>query len=128
MIGSQGFADRHWIDRAVGFGVAVHEGAWLGLLNQLVNLLVLIGLVTLALSSLVLWWRRRPHGQLGAPAAKDPLRHSWALVGVAVLLGVLMPLFGITLALAAGFEAVARRAAPGLARWLGLRQGNLAKM
>lgn len=121
VIGSQGFADRHWIDRAVGFGVAVHEGAWLGLLNQLANLLVLIGLVTLALSSLVLWWRRRPHGQLGAPAAKDPLRHSWALVGVAVLLGVLMPLFGITLALAMLFELFARRAAPGLARWLGLR-------
>ncbi|WP_204271569.1 PepSY domain-containing protein, partial [Escherichia coli] len=82
VIGSQGFGDRHWIDRVVGFGVAVHEGAWLGLFNQLVNLAVLIGLVTLAVSSVILWWRRRPAGGLGAPAAKDPLRHSWALVGV----------------------------------------------
>ena len=121
VIGSQGFGDRHWIDRVVGFGVAVHEGAWLGLFNQLVNLAVLIGLVTLAVSSVILWWRRRPAGGLGAPAAKDPLRHSWALVGVTLLLGVLMPLFGITLAIAAALELGMRRAAPGVARWLGLR-------
>ena len=125
VIGSQSFGDRHWIDRMVGFGVAVHEGAWLGLLNQLVNLLVLIGLVTLAVSSVVLWWRRRPEGALGAPAAKDPLRHSWALVGLTVALGVLMPLFGITLALAMAFELLARRTAPGLAGWLGLRLSKL---
>jgi len=125
VIGSQGFADRHWIDRAVGFGVAVHEGAWLGLLNQLVNLLVLIGLVLLAVSSAVLWWRRRPQGILGAPAAKDPLRHSWALVGTTVLLGVLMPLFGITLGIAALFDQAARRFSPGSGRWLGLRVSKL---
>jgi uncharacterized iron-regulated membrane protein len=121
VIGSQGYADRHWIDRVVGFGVAVHEGAWLGLLNQLVNLLVLIGLVLLAVSSAVLWWRRRPQGMLGAPAAKDPLRHSWALVATTLLLGLLLPLFGITLAIAAMFELGVRRAAPGIARWIGLR-------
>jgi len=128
VIGAQSYGDRHWIDRTVGFGVAVHEGAWLGLLNQLVNLLVLIGLVLLAISSVVLWWRRRPRGSLGAPAAKDPLKHSWALVGLTVLLGVLMPLFGFTLAIAAAFEAVARRLAPGLARWLGLRRPNISNL
>jgi uncharacterized iron-regulated membrane protein len=122
VIGSLGYRDRHWIDRAVGFGVAVHEGAWLGLFNQLVNLLVLTGLVLLAISSAVLWWRRRPEGSLGAPAPKDPLRYSWALVGLTVLLGVLMPLFGITLALAAAFDQIARRVAPKAARWLGLRR------
>ena len=37
------------------------------------------------------------------------------------MLGLLMPLFGITLAIAAAFELGARRMAPGLARWLGLR-------
>jgi uncharacterized iron-regulated membrane protein len=121
VIGSQGYRDRHWIDRAVGFGVAVHEGAWWGLANQLVNLLVLVGLVLLAVSSAVLWWRRRPGAGLGAPAAKHPLRHSWALVALALSLGVLMPLFGITLALAMAFEQGARRLTPGPARWLGLR-------
>jgi uncharacterized iron-regulated membrane protein len=125
VIGSQTFSHRHWIDRAVGYGVAIHEGAWLGLLNQLVNLSVLFGLVTLALSSIVLWWRRRPIGTLGAPAAKDPLKHSWALVGTTMLLGLLMPLFGITLALAAAAEAIATRIAPGLSRWAGLRVSKL---
>ncbi|MEP9359702.1 PepSY domain-containing protein [Sphingomonas sp. KR3-1] len=125
VIGSQRFAERHWIDRAVGYGVAIHEGAWLGLLNQLVNLTVLLGLVMLALSSIVLWWRRRPQGELGAPAAKHPLKHSWALVGATLLLGLLLPLFGITLAIAAAFEAAATRIAPGLSRWMGLRVSKM---
>jgi uncharacterized iron-regulated membrane protein len=123
VIGYRTFDQRHWIDRVVGYGIAIHEGAWLGLANQLINLAVLIGLVLLAVSSVILWWRRRPRGALGAPAAKDPLRHSWALVGAVVLLALLMPLFGATLALAALFERGARRL-PGSARWLGLRDAN----
>ncbi|MFD2134461.1 PepSY domain-containing protein [Novosphingobium resinovorum] len=60
LIGVERFADRHWIDRTVGYGVAIHEGAWAGLANQLVNLAILFGLVLLCVSSMVLWWRRRP--------------------------------------------------------------------
>ncbi len=32
------FEDRHWIDRAVGQGIALHEGARFGLFNQLLAL------------------------------------------------------------------------------------------
>ena len=118
VIGALGPADRHWIDRAVTLGIAVHEGTWLGLANQLANLAVLIGLVTLSVSSVVLWWRRRPVGRLGAPVAFAPLRHSRLLVGGVVALGVLMPLFGVTLALVVLAERMMPRAAGG---WLGLR-------
>jgi uncharacterized iron-regulated membrane protein len=122
LIGRQTFDQRHWIDRVVGYGVAVHEGAWLGLANQLLNLAILLGLVTLALSSVVLWWRRRPVGKLGAPPASAPLRHSWALVGATVGLALLMPLFGLTLALVAFAERVLPRVAPGAANWAGIRR------
>ena len=121
LIGIQRFADRHWIDRAVGYGVAIHEGAWAGLANQLVNLAVLLGLVTLCVSSVVLWWRRRPEGKLGAPATLAPLRHSWALVALVVALALGMPMFGLSLALAVMVEASLVRLAPRLRAWMGWR-------
>ena len=121
LVGIQRFADRHWIDRAVGYGVAIHEGAWAGLLNQVVNLAVLLGLVLLCVSSTVLWWRRRPESELGAPKALAPLRHSWALVALVLALALAMPMFGLSLALAVLAETVLGRAAPALRHWAGWR-------
>jgi len=121
LVGVQRFAGRPLVDRAVGYGVAIHEGAWAGLVNQLVNLAVLLGLVTLSLSSVVLWWRRRPKGQLGAPAPLAPLRHSWALVTLVLLMALLMPLFGLSLALALIVEQALKRLAPTLLHWMGWR-------
>lgn len=124
LIGIQRFAGRHWIDRTVGYGVAIHEGAWWGFANQLVNLAVLIGLVLLSVSSVVLWWRRRPRGSLGAPSALAPLRHSWALVAMVVLLALLMPLFGLSLALATGAEWALKRWSTPFRAWMGWREAS----
>lgn len=125
LVGVQPFESRHWIDRVVGYGVAIHEGAWFGLLNQLINLAVLLGLIMLALSSIILWWRRRPRGvrggALGAPTPKGTLRRSGVLVGLVIVLAVLMPLFGISLAVVAMVEWTLRRSGSPIARWLGLR-------
>jgi uncharacterized iron-regulated membrane protein len=54
------FAQRHWVDRAVGYGIAAHEGALFGLANQLLSTITALLLVLLAVSGTVLWWRRRP--------------------------------------------------------------------
>lgn len=32
LVGRVAFADRHWIDRIIGYGIAVHEGALFGML------------------------------------------------------------------------------------------------
>jgi len=121
LVGVQRFAQRHRIDRAVGYGVAIHEGAWWGLANQLANLAVLLGLVTLCLSSVVLWWRRRPAKVLGAPVSFAPLRHSWLPVALVVALALAMPLFGLSLALAVVVEGSLKRLAPRLGLWMGWR-------
>lgn len=122
VVGIRRFADRHWIDRAVGYGVAIHEGAWAGLANQLVNLTVLIGLVLLCVSSVILWWRRRPQGALGAPRALAPLRHSWMVVAAVIVLALAMPLFGVSLALVVLAEAAVGRLAPAAHYWMGWRR------
>ncbi|MCP9222405.1 PepSY domain-containing protein [Erythrobacter sp. LQ02-29] len=121
VVGRQDFSRHHWIDRLVGYGIAVHEGALFGLANQLLGLLTLVALVTLAISSIVMWWRRRPQGLLGAPPAKGAIRHSAALVAAVIALALLVPLFGLSLALVTLIERTILRKRLSLRRILGLR-------
>lgn len=114
------FGQRHWVDRAVGYGIAAHEGALFGLANQLLGTVTALLLITLAVSGTVLWWRRRPVGLLGAPIPLSRPRFGLVLIGAVVLLGVLMPFFGVSLVMVLVVERfLLRRSFAG--RWLGLR-------
>lgn len=123
--GRETFADKHPIDRVVGYGVAWHEGALFGWINQLIGLLTALMLVTLAVSGFVMWRRRidceGDEDTLGAPPLpKTPARIGGAVVIVAVL-ALLLPMLAISLAGVAVLEQlVLRRIAP-VAHWLGLR-------
>lgn len=115
------FNQRPWIDQAVGFGVAAHEGQLFGPLNQALGVFTASGLVTIAVSAAVMWWRRRPQGQLGAPPALAERRVGLGLLAITVLLAIYLPLLGVSLiAILAIEQLVLRRISP-LARWLGLR-------
>ena len=114
------FATRRLIDRLVGYGVAIHEGALFGWLNQLLNLLTAVGLMLLAVSSVVLWWRRRPEGKLGAPPARAGDRAAWPLVMLVVMLGVLLPMFGISLVAVLAAERLVLRRWRAASTWLGM--------
>ncbi len=91
------FAQRQWIDRAVGYGIAIHEGAFFGLANQILGTLVTTLLATLSVSGTVMWWRRRKPGTLGAPMRLARPRYGKALIAAIGALGIAMPLFGATL-------------------------------
>ena len=56
IVGRKDFSERHWIDQAVGYGVAAHEGQLFGLANQLLSLLAALGLFITAASGALLWW------------------------------------------------------------------------
>lgn len=124
VIGRVGFADRHWIDRLIGYGIAVHEGALFGLANQILGTLTALLLVLLAASGAVLWWRRRPVGLLGAPLPLSRPRYGAGLVAAIVALALAMPMFGATLLLVLAVEAGVLRRLPGARRWLGLSAGR----
>ena len=125
--GGVNFAQRHWIDRIVGYGIAWHEGALFGLANQLFGLLTLLALVVLSVSGAVMWWRRRPDGRLGAPAPKGIIRHSWLLIGLTVALAFTVPLFGISLAIVVLAERLFLRSNAAIADALGLRKRSLIR-
>ncbi len=114
------FADRHWIDRAIGYGVAGHEGALFGLANQILGTLTALLLVILAVSGAVMWWRRRPVGLLGAPVRLSRPAIGAGLVTLIVALGLYLPMFGVTLILVLLSEKLVLRRLRGTRRWLGL--------
>lgn len=93
------FAQRRLIDRLVGYGIAVHEGALFGWLNQLLNLMTALGLILLSISSVVMWWRRRPEGKFGAPVARVRSPAAIGFFALVIALGVALPLFGGSLLL-----------------------------
>jgi len=114
------FSQRPLIDRLVGIGVAAHEGHLYGWLNQLVNLCTALGLMTLCISAVVLWWRRRPVGALGAPARNVSLRFTRGFAILVAALAIYLPLFGLTLLLVVLTERLALRRMRATREWLGL--------
>ncbi|WP_296615053.1 PepSY domain-containing protein [Sphingomonas sp.] len=114
------FAERHWIDRAVGYGIATHEGQLFGIANQLLITLGALMLMILSVSGAISWWRRRPSGRLGAPLPLSRPRFGGALIAAIVALGVAMPLFGVSLLMVLLVER-GLKSWSGIARWLGLR-------
>ena len=115
------FAQRQWIDRVVGYGVAIHEGAHFGLLNQIAGTLTALALMLLSISGAVMWWRRRPIGLIGAPIPLTRPRFGAGLIAAIVLLGMYLPMFGLTLIATLTIERLVLRRLPGPRRWLALR-------
>ncbi|MBD2101516.1 PepSY domain-containing protein [Leptolyngbya sp. FACHB-261] len=85
------------VPRAVELGIAVHEGRYFGLLNQLLMLFTCLVVIGLSLTGLVMWWQRRPLGQLGAPPMPKNLPLWKQAVVIIAILGVLFPLVGLSL-------------------------------
>lgn len=121
VLGRQNFNQRHWIDQVVGVGIATHEGQLFGWLNQLIGLLTAAGLILLSFSAVTLWWKRRPNGVLGAPLSPKESRFSLLLLLLIFLLGISLPLMGISVVIVALTERFVLQRIPTARSWLGLR-------
>ena len=110
----------------IGTGIAAHEGALFGIANQLASLFATTGLVTLSLSGLIMWWKRRPEGVLGAPAAIRRVPFSAGLIAIMVVLGLYFPFLGGSMILVALAERFILRKIPITRRWLGLYSAQTA--
>ena len=114
------FHSKPWLDRVIGTGIAAHEGQLFGLANQMFSLFTAVGLVTLSVSGLVMWRRRKPKEILGAPAPMRRVRFSAGLVALLVALGVYFPFLGGSMILVGLTEHFILRRIPTTQRWLGL--------
>jgi uncharacterized iron-regulated membrane protein len=120
IVDRNGFAEQPLLDRVIGVTTAVHEGQLFPPVNQLLGLFTACGLITVSSSAIVMWWRRRPEGVLGAPPPRADGHFAAGLFVVIAVLGVLLPLFGATLLTVLLLErSILRRHAP-TRRFLGL--------
>jgi len=119
-----GQADKHPIDQAVAYGIAWHEGALFGWINQLIGLLTTIALVTLMVSGFILWRRRKPAGVLGAPPVPAVPPRVAGVVAILLVLAALLPLLAASLILLWLVERLILPRLPTVSRWLGLRHAS----
>lgn len=101
--------DTHFADFGVGakafeWGIYTHQGRQYGEINRLIMLAGCVGMVLLALSAPVMWWKRRRHGQRWSPPDRDAGSKAKGGLIIAVVLGVLFPLTGMTMVAAWGSQ------------------------
>jgi uncharacterized iron-regulated membrane protein len=92
-----GYKDYGIAGRVTEWGIALHTGRQFGELNRLLMLAACLAIVALAVTGLTMWWKRRPRGQLAAPQRRPGDRATRGAVAVAVLLGLLYPLLGLSM-------------------------------
>ncbi|MDQ8726635.1 PepSY domain-containing protein [Bradyrhizobium sp. LHD-71] len=98
VLGDIRFQDYGWAAKAVELGVQIHMGNYFGQLNQIVMLIPCIGIVVLTATGPIMWWRRRPKAQFGAPQPTSSLS-ARTLTMIVVGLCVVFPLAGASLAI-----------------------------
>lgn len=118
--GRETFADKHAIDRVIGYGIAWHEGQLFGLANQLIGVATALMLVLMAASGFIMWRRRKPDDTLGAPpVSHEPLRPR-GVASIVLALAALLPMLALSLLALVALEWLVLRRIPHVARWLGL--------
>ncbi|BAI71738.1 hypothetical protein AZL_011000 [Azospirillum sp. B510] len=96
--------------RLAEWGISIHMGQAFGLANQLVLLAALTAMVGLVVSGLVMWWKRRPAGTLGAPRLPAGVGVPKGLIVIAIAGGLFFPMVGISMIVFAVFEAASQGA------------------
>ncbi|KMJ57448.1 iron-regulated membrane protein [Bacillus sp. LL01] len=91
------YEDYGLMGKAITLGIALHEGKLFGLANQLLGLLLCVGLIGMMVSSLIMWRKRKPDNSSGAPGRNADIKTKRAVTIIMLLLGLVMPLVGISI-------------------------------
>ncbi len=100
------------LSRLTSFGIDMHMGNQLGVLTRITATLACLGVLTSVVTGFLMWWKRRPTGGTGLPGpagearTETPKRGVVAVSAFAVVLGVLFPVFGVSLLAVLAVETV----------------------
>ncbi|MCR4377976.1 MAG: PepSY domain-containing protein [Rhodospirillales bacterium] len=92
-----GFADLGIVGKSIEWGVSVHMGQEFGIINQWLMALSCLAIVVMSVAGIVMWWKRKPQGALGAPRYPADFRIPRALLVIALVVGMVFPLSGLSL-------------------------------
>jgi uncharacterized iron-regulated membrane protein len=116
-----GFAEKKFLDRTIGIGIAAHEGYLFGWFNLVLGVLTCLGLILISVSGFILWRKRKPEAVLGAPPPM-PTRVGFSVVAITLGLALFLPVLAISLIALLVIEFFVLRRLNGVNRWLGLGQ------
>ncbi|CAB4924090.1 unannotated protein [freshwater metagenome] len=118
VVSTYGYDDYPPLAKAVAQGIGLHEGRSLGLVSFWLAALMCVVVIASCVTGPLMWWRRRRRGSgIDAPRGRMPVSGSPWLLGGLVVLGVLLPFFGLTLLVVLALDQLVVRRAPALTRW-----------
>jgi uncharacterized iron-regulated membrane protein len=97
------FADNPVVAKTVSLGISLHQGELFGPLNLALNTLAAVLALVLSVTGFVAWWKRKPAGSLGVPAAPEAAL-GFGMMGLVLILMLLLPLMGASLILALALD------------------------
>lgn len=123
VVSTYGYDDYPTLAKVVSQGIGLHEGRSLGLVNFWTSALFCVAAIFMCVTGPLMWWRRRPRHRpgaqrtVGAPMGRLPVKATPVLAAGLVALGVLLPLFGISVLAVLLLDQLLLRRMPGLATW-----------
>jgi uncharacterized iron-regulated membrane protein len=124
VVATYGYDDYPLLAKVVSQGIGLHEGRSLGLVNFWAAAVFCVLVVFMCVSGPLMWWRRRPRRgsrstprSMGAPRGRMPIKGTPVLAAGLIVLGILLPLFGLSLVLVLVFDRLVLRRVPRLSAW-----------
>ncbi len=93
-----GYANYPAGGKAMAVGIALHEGQT-GWWNIILNTLYCLMMIFVAVSGVVMWWKRKPQGALGSPLYPKSFAIPKLVLGLGAVLALCFPLGGLAIAL-----------------------------
>ncbi len=107
------------LGKGISTGYTLHIGSEFGLINQVLGLIVCIGIVVIVITGLIMWWKRKPSNTLGAPPQPKNVKMVKGVIVIVVILSILFPLVGASLLLVLLLDWLVMRRIPRVKHWVG---------
>lgn len=105
------------LGKAMALAITIHKGLEFGLLNQIIGVIICLGLIGMVITGVCMWWKRKPKGKSGAPKAKSIFEFK-GMLSVLIILGLIFPLVGLSLIILFMLDRLIIRNNEKLRRWL----------
>ena len=111
------FEDYGILAKLITYGIAFHEGRLFGIANQLLGVAACLGLILVAVSSYIMWRKRKPTGKLGAPPKPNNPKVTVGVLMIMLVCGAVMPLVGLSILIVLVLDFLILRRIKALRHW-----------
>ena len=105
------------LGKIMALAITIHKGLEFGLINQIIGVIICIGLIGMVITGVYMWYKRKPEGSVGAPKAKSIFEYKGVL-SILIGFGIIFPLVGLSLIILFLADRLIIRKNQTLRRWL----------